>query len=187
MLTECADTNKDHKCDVCGKVLTECADTNKDHKCDVCGKVLTDHEGGTATCTKKAVCSTCGKEYGDVDKSNHSGLKKVDAKKATTKAEGNIEYWHCSDCGKYFSDAAATKEISQADTVIPKKTGNNTKPDNNTKPGNNTSTGSDAKKDDGKTVKSGKTGDAGIVLYAAMGLLSLTGGAWIVGKRKKED
>ena len=56
-----------------------------------------------------------------------------------------------------------------------------------TKPGNSSDTGSDTKKDDGKTVKSGQTGDAGIVLYAAMGLLSLTGGAWIVGKKKKQD
>lgn len=59
-----------------------------------------------------------------------------------------------------------------------------------TKPGNKPgkpSTSTDTKKDDGKTVKSGQTGDAGIVLYAAMGLLSLTGGAWIVGKKKKQD
>ena len=56
-----------------------------------------------------------------------------------------------------------------------------------TKPGNSSNTGSDTKKDDGKTVKSGKTGDAGIVLYAAMGLLSLTGGALVLGKKKKQD
>ena len=56
-----------------------------------------------------------------------------------------------------------------------------------TKPGNKPSTGSDTKKDDGKTVKSGKTGDEGIVLYAAMGLLSLTGGALVLGKKKKQD
>lgn len=56
-----------------------------------------------------------------------------------------------------------------------------------TKPGNKPTTGSDTKKDDGKTVKSGQTGDAGIVLYAAMGLLSLTGGALVLGKKKKQD
>lgn len=56
-----------------------------------------------------------------------------------------------------------------------------------TKPGNNSSTSTDTKKDDGKTVKSGQTGDAGIVLYAAMGLLSLTGGALVLGKKKKQD
>lgn len=60
-----------------------------------------------------------------------------------------------------------------------------TKPGN--KPGNKPTTGSDTKKDDGKTVKSGKTGDAGIVLYVGMGLLSLTGGALVLGKKKKQD
>lgn len=58
-------------------------------------------------------------------------------------------------------------------------------------PGGNTGNNSSAKnpyqKDDGKTVKSGQTGDAGIVLYAAMGLLSLTGGALVLGKKKKQD
>lgn len=56
-----------------------------------------------------------------------------------------------------------------------------------TKPGNKPTTGSDTKKDDGKTVKSGQTGDAGIVLYAAMGLVALTGGALVLGKKKKQD
>lgn len=48
-----ADGNKDHKCDVCGKILSKCADTNKDHKCDLCGKTLSEHTGGTATCKDK--------------------------------------------------------------------------------------------------------------------------------------
>ena len=43
------------------------------------------------------------------------------AKEATEQAEGNVEYWYCSGCGKYFSDSAATNEITQAQTVIPKK------------------------------------------------------------------
>lgn len=36
-----------------------------------------------------------------------------------------------------------------------------------------------------KTVKSGNTGDMGVMLYAGMALLSLTGGAWVVGKKRK--
>lgn len=47
-------------------------------------------------------------------------LTHVEAKAATTEAEGNIEYWYCEGCGKYFSDEAMTKEISQADTVVAK-------------------------------------------------------------------
>ena len=78
--------------------------------------------GGTATCTAKAKCADCGAEYGDTNPSHHGDkLKHVVAKDATTREEGNIEYWHCEACGKYFSDNAATKEITQAETVIPKR------------------------------------------------------------------
>lgn len=38
---------------------------------------------------------------------------------ATWHRGGNTAYWYCSDCGKYFSDEALTKEIVLADTVIP--------------------------------------------------------------------
>ena len=45
-------------------------------------------------------------------------VKHVEAKAATAEADGNIEYWYCEGCDKYFSDAAATKEIQKADTVV---------------------------------------------------------------------
>ena len=45
----------------------------------------------------------------------------VVAKAATFEADGNIEYWRCGICGKYFSDEECTQEITQANTVIPKK------------------------------------------------------------------
>ena len=81
------------------------------------------HTGGTATCTERAVCEVCGKAYGDLDGNHHANLKHIDAKAATKTAGGNIEYWYCEDCGKYFADAAATKEIKQADTVTAKLSG----------------------------------------------------------------
>ena len=172
-LSECADDNKDHKCDYCGKTLSECADDNRDHKCDTCGKKLTDHTGGTADCCHKAVCEHCGKTYGGLDPDNHTDLKHFPAKKATKRAEGNIEYWYCSGCGKYYKDADATIEIDPEDIVIPRKKGGSGDPT----PAED-STG-------GKTVKSQNTGDAGVALYGAMALLSLTGGAWIVGKKRR--
>lgn len=46
-------------------------------------------------------------------------LIKISYKAPTCTENGNIEYWYCSDCGKYFSDAAGTKIISKEDTVIP--------------------------------------------------------------------
>ena len=81
------------------------------------------HTGGTATCTERAVCEVCGKAYGEPDPKNHTDLEHIPAKAATKTAEGNIEYWYCEDCDKYFADAAATKEIKQADTVTAKLSG----------------------------------------------------------------
>ena len=78
------------------------------------------HTGGTATCTEKAVCEVCGKAYGEPDPNSHTDLKHVPAKAATEDAEGNIEYWHCGGCGKYYSDKDGTKEIAKADTVTAK-------------------------------------------------------------------
>lgn len=75
------------------------------------------HTGGTATCTSKAVCDICGQEYGSL--LDHK-LIRNEAKEPTLDSAGNIEYWYCEDCGKYFSDKDAGKEIELADTVIPK-------------------------------------------------------------------
>ena len=78
--------------------------------------------GGTATCTAKAKCADCGAEYGDTNLNHHGDkLKHVVAKDATTSEEGNIEYWYCEACGKYYSDAGAKNEITQAETVISKR------------------------------------------------------------------
>ena len=87
-----------------------------------CNAVETQNcSGGTATCIAKAVCEICKESYGSPDLNNHTDLKHIDAKAATAAEEGNIEYWYCEACGKYFSDNAATKEITQAETVIPKR------------------------------------------------------------------
>lgn len=85
------------------------------------GSETKDCSGGTATCTEKAKCSVCGVGYGDLNPAHHANLVNVPAKAATTSAEGNIEYWHCGGCDKYYKDAAAQDEIKQEDTVIAKR------------------------------------------------------------------
>ena len=114
------DANKDHVCDLCGKTISNHEDADKDHVCDYCGKVITNHIGGNKTCRDKAVCEACGKSYGELDPKNHTDLKHFPAKAATEDSEGNIEYWYCSGCGKYYSDKDGTKEIKKADTVTAK-------------------------------------------------------------------
>ena len=118
-------SNKTHtrtcKTDSTHTETKNCADDNKDHVCDTCGATLTQHSGGTASCAAPATCGYCGKPYGEKNPANHSGLKHVPAKAATTQAEGNSEYWLCSGCGKCYKDAAAATEIALSDTVIAKR------------------------------------------------------------------
>ena len=176
--------------------------------CKVCKVTEGDvagHTGGTANCHAKAVCEVCKEAYGTVDATKHDGgteikntkaatctekgytgdtyckgcnaklsdgkdipaaghkLKHVPAKNPTTFVAGNIEYWYCTVCGKYFRDAAATKEITKEATVTHKES---------------------APIQGNKTVESSKTGDAGVMLYAGMAVLSLTGCAWLRRKEK---
>lgn len=84
--------------------------------------------GGKATCTEKAVCEVCGKAYGKPDSNNHTDLKHIDAKAATKTAEGNIEYWYCDGCDKYYSDKDGINEIKKADTVTAKLPGDTKSP-----------------------------------------------------------
>jgi uncharacterized repeat protein (TIGR02543 family) len=132
------------------------------HKCTVdgCNGLETkDCSGGKATCAEKAVCEVCGKAYGELDPKNHTNLQHISAKAATEDAEGNIEYWYCEGCGKYYSDKDGTKEITKADTVTAKLPGD---------------------------TKSPRTGNASdLALWIS--LLFVSGGACtaITGKRKK--
>ena len=88
-------------------------------------------------------------------------------KGATVAEEGNIAYWYCDGCKKYFSDAAAIKEITKAATVTAKLPGGTVKP---------------------SADKSPQTGDnSNLLLWIA--LLFISGGAAIgttVVSRKKK-
>ena len=129
--------------------------------------IQNEHTGGTATCKDKAKCEVCGESYGKLDPNNHANLKHIDAKAATKTSEGNIEYWYCDGCNKYYKDAKATQEITKAQTVTAKLPGGTVKP------------GAD---------KSPQTGDnSNLLLWIA--LLFISGGAAIgttVVSRKKK-
>ena len=137
--------------------------------------IQNEHSGGTATCTEQATCEICGEKYGDLNANNHSDLKHFPAKAATKTAEGNIEYWYCSGCKKYYKDAKATQEITKAQTVTAKLPSDNN--GSNNKPGNNATT-------------SPQTGDnSNFALWIA--LLFISGGAVTVttvyGRKKKHS
>ena len=119
-----------------------------------------DCSGGKATCAEKAICEICGKAYGELNASNHASLVHFSAKAATTDAEGNIEYWCCKGCGKYFADSACTKEITAKDTVMGKLSSDK---------------------------KSPKTGASGMFALCAALLLASGGTAAAIFKRKKKN
>ena len=142
-------------------------------KCTVdgcAGSETKDCSGGKATCRDKAKCAVCGAEYGKLDAENHADLKHIPAKAATWVAEGNIEYWHCEGCGRYFSDRDGTKEIRRADTVTAKR---------------KSSSAAAKPEDDPKSPGTGDTSN--LALWIA--LLFASGGAAIgttvVSRRKK--
>ena len=87
-----------------------------------------DCSGGKAICTERAICEICKGAYGKLDPNNHADLMHISAKAATEDTEGNIEYWYCGGCGKYYSDKDGTKEIAKADTVTAKLPKNENRP-----------------------------------------------------------
>ena len=52
--------------------------------------------------------------------SGHGKLVHHAAVQATCQNTGNIEYWECETCAKYYSDEAAAAEVSPADVIIAK-------------------------------------------------------------------
>ncbi len=87
-----------------------------------------DCHGGTANCRSGAVCEDCKTAYGAPDPDNHTNLRHFPAKAATKKAEGNIEYWYCDGCGRYFADGDGTKELQKADVITEKLKDNTVSP-----------------------------------------------------------
>ena len=102
-----------------------------------CGhKNLMHTNGKTAICTEAGnidywYCNICGKYFSDaagvkeialadtvLPASGHQ-LSRINGKAATCTEAGNIDYWYCNVCGKYFSDAAGVKEIALSATVLP--------------------------------------------------------------------
>lgn len=101
---------------------------------DVCENYYGGHEYETewtvdkeASCTEEGSqshhCKRCeNKTDVTVIKKKDHILEKTEAKEATHLTEGNIAYWTCQICKKYFKDEAGSQEITLADTVIAKNT-----------------------------------------------------------------
>lgn len=72
-------------------------------------------------CFVAGACFSQSEDYND-DGHLHS-LNYVASTPATCSDDGNIEYWYCADCGKYFSDAEGNSEIIDKTSVVVAATG----------------------------------------------------------------
>ena len=90
-----------------------------DTYCTDCGALLStgttiplaDHQGGTATCTKKAVCTVCGQGYGELDANNHVHTEIRGTVAATCTAGGYTGDTYCTDCGVKIKTGTATPAL----------------------------------------------------------------------------
>lgn len=125
-----------YECEDCGKTFSD-ADGIIEAEIDKDGHNLIHVLHKPATCTEAGTeeywyCE--GGKYFDIDGKtkltpeqvaqlelaplNHKNAEEVSAVDATCDTDGNIKYWYCPDCKKYFSDAECTIEITLAETVI---------------------------------------------------------------------
>lgn len=78
----------------------------------------TDHSGGTATCTEKAVCTTCGQQYGNTNHNNHdySQTRMTPTYKASdATCTTPVTYYYSCVCGATGTNTFnSTKEDEQA-------------------------------------------------------------------------
>ncbi|MDY2588584.1 MAG: fibronectin type III domain-containing protein, partial [Agathobacter sp.] len=79
------------------------------------------HTGGTATCSRRAVCDRCGAEYGEIDANNHSGNTELrGAVTATCVRQGYTGDLWCLDCNQQISTGSVIASGAHAyvDTVV---------------------------------------------------------------------
>lgn len=134
-------------CDICGQAFVDEAGTVKLDNSAVELAIdaskhtnLVHHDAVAATCCEQGTieywyCDGCDQYFTDAagtesisklkldvdkDKTNHTNLVYYPPKATSCKEAGNIPYYYCDDCKEYFSDAAGTKNIDKADTIIKK-------------------------------------------------------------------
>ena len=109
-----------------------------DKYCNDCDQLLekgkaipAGHKGGKATCTKKAVCEVCDKEYGEIDPDNHVNTEIKDAVEATYEKEGYTGDAYCKDCEKLVEKGIVIPKIEKPVEEKPKVELDPSKPQTN--------------------------------------------------------
>lgn len=120
------------------------------------------------------------------DLASHTFVWKVD--KAATETQTGLKHEECTVCGHKRSENTEIPLLPGSGTTESgNKPGSGTTEPGN-KPGNRPGgTTVYPENRPGSGTASPKTGDAGIVLYAGLSLLTLGGSGWIVGKKRRDE
>ena len=104
-------TSHRHVITLVEKTDPTCTEDGKEayYACEACGKYFEDQDGNAEIIDLE--------NYGIIEALGHNAVK-VKAKAPTETEQGNIEYWYCDRCGKYFEDEELTQEITQEQTLL---------------------------------------------------------------------
>lgn len=127
-----ADCKNKAKCSVCGteygktgehKWTTQWDYTDAKghaHKCTVCGdhdSIVKHTPGAAATEQSPQTCTDCAYVIAPAEQHKHS-LTKIAKVEASCTDTGKEQHYVCDGCGKLFSDAKGTKEITDVDSLV---------------------------------------------------------------------
>mgnify|MGYP002518487672 CR=1 FL=1 len=100
-------------------------ETNHWKKCQTvgCGNIIdkAPHSGGEATCVKKAICSVCNAEYGNLNASNHKHTELRDVKAATEQEKGYTGDTWCLDCNKKIAEGTEVDKLTHQPKLVEAK------------------------------------------------------------------
>ena len=116
-----------YKCTVCEKLFSDEAGETETTLEALKIEATGEHAGGEATCESKAVCTTCGQEYGELAEHTYSEL--VAQEDATCDEDGTKAHYTCENCDSVFVDGEeeGTKEEVEADSLVIPATGHDYK------------------------------------------------------------
>ena len=88
-----------------------------------CGNIIdkSPHNGGEATCVKKAICSVCNAEYGNLNASNHKHTELRDVKAATEQEKGYTGDTWCLDCNKKIAEGTEVDKLTHEPKLVEAK------------------------------------------------------------------
>ena len=118
-----------YHCESCGKYYENAAGTIELLESQVIIPKTNNHTYGAWTVTTAPTCTEAGEETRTCSVCGHEETRVVEAlghaithhpaQSPSCTEKGNVEYWHCTRCDKYYTNSALTQEVTQSAVEIP--------------------------------------------------------------------